>query len=200
MQQVANNTDGLDDAINTIRSHLNGRSIVLIGLMGAGKTTVGRRLASKLQLPFADADIEIETAAGQTIPEIFEAHGEQYFRDGERRVIGRLLHDGTRVLATGGGAYMNEATRKTIAENGISMWLKADFSVLMKRVRKRSNRPLLKNADPEAVMRNLIAERYPVYQNADIVVESREVPHDQIVGACIEALAQHLETPAATTP
>jgi shikimate kinase len=200
VQQVVNNTEALDNAINSICSRLNGRSIVLIGLMGAGKTTVGRRLASRLNLPFADADNEIETAAGQTIPEIFEIHGEQYFRDGERRVIDRMLHDGTRVLATGGGAYMNEHTRAAIAKNAVSVWLRAEFSILMKRVRKRSHRPLLKNADPEAVMRKLIAERYPFYERADVVVESREVPHDQIVAACIMALAQYLETaPAART-
>jgi shikimate kinase len=183
-----------DDAVNTIISQLNGRSIVLIGLMGAGKTTVGRRLAAKLNIPFADADIEIETAAGQTIPEIFETHGEQYFRDGERRVIYRLLNEGTRVLATGGGAYMNEATRAAIADNALSLWLRADFDLLMKRVRRRSNRPLLKNSDPEAVMRKLIEQRYPVYGLADIVVESRDVPHDKIVASCIKALAQHLQS------
>jgi shikimate kinase len=132
---------------------------VLIGLMGAGKTTVGRRLASRLKLPFVDADHEIEQAAGKTIPEIFEEHGEQYFRDGERRVIDRLLHEDIKVIATGGGAYMNADTRKRSRRCGISVWLKADFDLLMKRVRKRSNRPLLQTGDPEAVMRKLIAEQ-----------------------------------------
>lgn len=181
-----------DDNIATIESRLDGRSIVLIGLMGAGKTTIGRRLAKKLHMPFADADTEIEKAAGKTVPEIFEEHGEQYFRDGERRVIDRLLHETPRVLATGGGAYMSEATRTAIADKAISVWLKADFELLMKRVRKRSNRPLLQTDDPEAVMRNLINERYPVYAGSDIMVESKDVPHDQIVAACIETLASHL--------
>ncbi len=187
-----NETSKSSDNITTIVSQLNGRSIVLVGLMGAGKTTIGRRLAKKLKLPFADADTEIEKAAGKTVPEIFEEHGEQYFRDGERRVIERLLNEQTSVLATGGGAYMNQATRQTIADRGVSVWLKADFDLLMKRVRKRSNRPLLQTDDPEAVMRKLIAERYPVYGNSSVTVESRDVPHDQIVVACIESLADHL--------
>lgn len=172
---------------------IDNRSIVLIGLMGAGKTTVGRRLASRLKLPFVDADHEIEQAAGKTIPEIFEEHGEQYFRDGERRVIDRLLHEDTKVIATGGGAYMNADTRAAIAQAGISVWLKADFELLMKRVRRRSNRPLLQTDDPEAVMRKLIAERYPVYEQADVTVQSRDVPHDQIVASCLETLADWLE-------
>jgi shikimate kinase len=187
-----NETSKSSDNISTIVSQLNGRSIVLIGLMGAGKTTIGRRLAKKLKLPFADADTEIEKAAGKTVPEIFEEHGEQYFRDGERRVIERLLNEQASVLATGGGAYMNQETRETIAGKGVSVWLKADFELLMKRVRKRSNRPLLKTDNPEAVMRKLITERYPVYANSSVMVESRDVPHDQIVAACIETLADHL--------
>ncbi len=192
VQTAVTETSKSNDNIITIVSQLKGRSIVLIGLMGAGKTTIGRRLAKKLKLPFADADTEIEKAAGKTVPEIFEEHGEQYFRDGERRVIERLLSEQPRVLATGGGAYMSDETRATIADKGISIWLKADFELLMKRVRKRSNRPLLKTDDPEAVMRKLIAERYPVYGNSNIMVESRDVPHDQIVIACIETLADHL--------
>jgi len=172
---------------------IDNRSIVLIGLMGAGKTTVGRRLANRLKLPFVDADHEIEQAAGKTIPEIFEEHGEQYFRDGERRVIERLLQDGIKVIATGGGAYMNDDTRDAIARCGISIWLKADFDLLMKRVRRRSNRPLLQTEDPEAVMRNLIEQRYPVYEQADITVQSRDVPHDQIVASCLQTLADWLE-------
>lgn len=181
-----------DDNVAAILANLNNRSIVLIGLMGAGKTTIGRRLAKKLKMPFADADTEIEKAAGKTVREIFEEHGEQYFRDGERRVIDRLLHEHPRVLATGGGAYMNATTRTTIADNGISVWLKADFDLLMKRVRKRFNRPLLKTDDPEKVMRKLIEERYPVYGEANIVVESKDVPHDQIVAACMDTLERHL--------
>jgi shikimate kinase len=167
---------------------LHGRSLVLIGLMGAGKTTVGRRLAQRLDLPFADADHEIEQAAGKTIPEIFEDHGEEHFRDGERRVIARLLESGQQVIATGGGAYMNEHTRQKISDNAVSIWLRADFDLLMKRVRRRSHRPLLQTADPEAVMRNLIDERYPVYAAADLVVDSRDVPHNAIVKDVIEAL------------
>ena len=185
--------NNIDELAARVTGHLNGRSIVLIGLMGAGKTTVGRRLASRLHLPFVDADHEIEEAAGKSIPEIFEEHGEQYFRDGERRVIDRLLQDGIRVLATGGGAYMNADTRDAIARNGIALWLKADFDLLMKRVRRRSNRPLLKNANPESVMRRLIDERYPVYALSDVVVESRDAPHDQIVTLCLEALAEWVE-------
>jgi shikimate kinase len=176
-----------------VTERIDNRSIVLIGLMGAGKTTVGRRLANKLKLPFVDADHEIEQAAGKTIPEIFEEHGEQYFRDGERRVIERLLQDGIKVIATGGGAYMNDDTRNAIARCGISIWLKADFDLLMKRVRRRSNRPLLQTQDPEAVMRNLIEQRYPVYEQADITVQSRDVPHDQIVASCLQTLADWLE-------
>lgn len=167
---------------------LRGRSLVLIGLMGAGKTTVGRRLAQRLDLTFADADQEIEQAAGKTIPEIFEDHGEDHFRDGERRVIARLLESGQQVIATGGGAYMNEQTRRNIHDSAVSVWLRADFDLLMKRVRRRSHRPLLQNADPEAVMRKLIDERYPVYADADIIVDSRDVPHNAIVKDVIEAL------------
>ena len=177
-----------DQLANAVHARLAGRSIVLVGLMGAGKTTVGRRLANRLGLPFADADQEIEQAAGKTIPEIFEEHGEQYFRAGERRVIDRLLKEEPRVLATGGGAYMSAETRAAIAQNGISLWLRADVGLLMKRVRRRSNRPLLKTADPEATMRKLVDERYPVYAQADLAVDSKDVPHDQIVEACLTAL------------
>lgn len=180
-------TDNLRKEMQRI---LHGRSLVLIGLMGAGKTTVGRRLAQRLDLPFVDADQEIEQAAGKTIPEIFEDHGEEHFRDGERRVIARLLESGQQVIATGGGAYMNEDTRQKISDNAVSIWLRADFDLLMKRVRRRSHRPLLQTADPEAVMRNLIDERYPVYAAADIVVDSRDVPHNTIVKDAIEALLE----------
>ncbi len=157
------------------------RSIVLVGLMGAGKTTVGRRLAQRLGLAFVDTDTEIERAAGETIPEIFERHGEAAFRDGERRVIARLLERGPQVLATGGGAFMDETTRANIAARGISIWLKADLDVLMKRVGRRSNRPLLKTDNPRAVMEHLMTQRYPVYAQADLTVESVEGPHDSVV-------------------
>ncbi|MBZ6077715.1 shikimate kinase [Microvirga puerhi] len=167
---------------------LGTRSLVLVGLMGAGKSTVGRRLAQKLGLPFRDADHEIEAAAGMTITDIFAIHGEHHFRDGERRVIARLLQEGPMVLATGGGAFMNPETRTAIAAAGISVWLKADLDVLMRRVRKRATRPLLKNPDPEGTMRNLMDVRYPVYSTADVTVYSHEAPHDRVVADVIQAL------------
>jgi shikimate kinase len=176
-----------------IREKLGTRSIVLVGLMGAGKSTVGRRLAQKLGLPFLDADHEIEAAAGMTIPDIFSIFGEAYFRDGERRVIARLLQEGPLVLATGGGAFMSEETRSNIAAAGVSIWLKAELDVLMRRVRKRSNRPLLQNPDPEGTMRKLMEVRHPVYAQADITVESHEVPHDRVVAELIEALDAWLD-------
>jgi shikimate kinase len=171
-----------------VRERLGRRSIVLVGLMGAGKSTVGRRLAARLDLPFKDADAEIEAAAGMSIADIFATHGEPYFREGERRVIGRLLQEGPSILATGGGAFMSPETRAWIAEAGVSIWLKAEFDVLMRRVRKRSNRPLLKNADPEASMRQLMAARQPIYALADLTVESRDIPHDRVVDDALEAL------------
>jgi shikimate kinase len=142
--------------LTAIRNGIAERSIVLVGLMGAGKSTVGRRLAERLELPFVDADLEIERAAGKTVPEIFADHGEAYFHDGERRVISRLIDHGPQVLATGGGAFINPEIRKLIGERGISVWLRAELPLLMKRVRRRSNRPLLDTTDPEAVMRRLI--------------------------------------------
>lgn len=172
---------------------LRDRSIVLVGLMGAGKTTVGRRLAQRLGLAFIDADAEIERAAGETIPEIFERHGEAVFRDGERRVIARLLEQGPQVLATGGGAFMDPETRAKIAALGISVWLKADLDVLMRRVGRRSTRPLLKQGDPRATMEKLMAVRYPVYAEADITVESREGPHEAVVDDVVERLDQFRE-------
>ncbi len=172
-----------------VRQRLGTHPIVLVGLMGAGKTSVGRRLAEKLGIPFVDADHEIETAAGKSIAEIFADHGEAYFREGERRVIQRLIGNGAQVLATGGGAYMNDETRARIQDHGISVWLKAPLPLLMKRVMKRQDRPLLKTDDPEAVMRNLIDKRYPVYALADVTVESRDVQHGQMVNDVIRALA-----------
>lgn len=173
-----------------IRDLLGHRSIVLVGLMGCGKSAIGRRLAGKLDLPFVDADEEIEAAHKMTISDIFANYGEPYFRDGERRVIARLLASGPQVLATGGGAFMNPETRDNIRRSGVSVWLKAELPVLMKRVLKRDTRPLLKNADPEGVMRGLMQLRYPVYANADITVESREVAHEVIVGEILDALRQ----------
>jgi len=179
-----------------LRARLGKRSIVLVGMMGAGKSTVGRRLAARLGLPFVDADNEIEAAAGMTIPEIFATHGEAAFRDGERRVIERLLGNGPQVLATGGGAYMNAETRARIAEAGISVWLKADLDVLLKRVRKRPNRPLLQTPDPEKTLRDLIALRYPVYAEAAITVISRDAPHEAVMEDTIRHLPAYLQTPA----
>ena len=167
---------------------LGGRSIVLIGLMGSGKTSTGRRLAQQLGLEFADADAEIEAAAGMSITEIFTRHGEAYFRDGERRVMARLLNEGPRVLATGGGAFMHEETRARIAASGISIWLKADLDVIWRRVRKRSHRPLLQGGDPEQTLRTLLEQRYPVYARADITVISRDGPQDLAVEEAIEGL------------
>jgi len=175
-----------------VKRALDRRSIVLVGLMGAGKSTVGRRLAARLGLRFRDADNEIEAAAGMSIPDIFATYGEAHFRDGERRVIERLLHGKPMVLATGGGAYMDSATREAIAECGVSVWLRADLETLMRRVRKRSNRPLLQNPDPEGTMQRLIDARYPVYALADVCVESREGPHEKVVEAIISALDAHL--------
>jgi shikimate kinase len=172
---------------------LGKRLIVLVGMMGVGKSTVGRRLAVRLGLPFIDADSEIEAAhAGMTIPEIFEIHGEPYFRDGEARVIARLLEGGPAVLATGGGAFMREETRRRIRDKGISVWLKADADVILRRVKRRADRPLLQTADPAATIERFIAEREPVYQHADLTIWSRDVPHEKIVEECLDALHVHL--------
>ncbi len=190
------------ETIAAIRAALGERAIVLVGLMGCGKTSVGRRLASRLGLAFVDADDEIEKAAGQNIPEIFATHGEPYFRDGERRVIARLLTEGQKVVATGGGAYMNAETRANIALKGVSVWLRAELPVLMKRVMKRDNRPLLKTENPEATMQRLMALRYPVYAGADITVLSRDVPHETILAEIIDGIAGYLgvETRQTATP
>jgi shikimate kinase len=174
---------------------LGNRSIVLVGMMGAGKSSVGRRLASRLGLPFVDADSEIELAAGMSIPDIFAERGEAEFRSGEARVIGRLLEAGPQVLATGGGAFQNADTRAAIHTKGVSVWLKADFEVLMRRIRRRNDRPMLKTADPADTLRRLIAERYPVYAGADLTIESREVPHGIIVDEILAALRNHLVGP-----
>ena len=172
-----------------LTGRLEDRCIVLVGLMGCGKSSVGRRLSSRLNLPFVDADHEIEAAAAKSIPEIFEDYGEAHFRDREARVIRRLLGNGPVVLATGGGAYMRADTREAIRQRGISVWLRAELPVLMRRVLKRDDRPLLKTADPEQKMRSLIDERYPIYANADITVESRDVSHEVVVDEIISALA-----------
>ena len=167
---------------------LDRHSVVLVGMMGAGKSSIGRRLAGRLGIPFVDADAEIEKAAGMTIAEIFSAHGEPYFRAGEARVIARLLESGPQVLATGGGAFMNPETRALVRAKGLSVWLRATVEVLTRRIRRRSDRPLLKNGDPVETLKRLIEERYPVYAEADITVESREVSHDTIVDEIVAGL------------
>lgn len=170
---------------------LGARSLVLVGMMGAGKSSVGRKLATRLALPFVDADTEIETAAGMTIPEIFEVRGEPEFRSGEARVIARLLDGGPQVLATGGGACMNAETRALIGQKGVSIWLRAEFDILMRRIRRRTDRPLLRTTDPEATLKLLIHERYPIYAFADLTIESRDVSHEVIVEEVVDALARY---------
>jgi shikimate kinase len=170
---------------------LGGRSVVLVGMMGAGKSSVGRRLAARLGIPFVDADSEIEQAAQMTIPEIFAKYGEAAFRSAEARVILRLLEGGPQVLATGGGAFMNADTRAAIHAKGLSVWLKADLDVLIRRVKRRSDRPLLHTDDPAETLRRLLAERSPTYSQADLTIHSREVPHERIVDEIMAALAQH---------
>jgi shikimate kinase len=165
---------------------------VLVGMMGAGKSTIGRRLAARLRLPFLDADIEIEAAAGMSIPDIFETHGEPHFRDGEARVIARLLDGGPAVIATGGGAFMREETRNRIRDKAVSIWLKADVEIIMKRVKRRADRPLLKTEDPTATVSRLLEAREPVYGTADLTIGSRDVPHDRVVDECIDALRARL--------
>jgi len=172
-----------------IADKLGRRTIVMIGLMGAGKTTIGRRLAARLDLPFVDADAEIERAAGKSIEDIFNDHGEAEFRDGERRVIARLLEAGPQVLATGGGAFMDLQTRDAIARAGISVWLRASHKVLTDRVARRDHRPLLKTGNAGAIMRALMDERYPFYRKADITVESRDVAHEIIVNDVVGKIA-----------
>src|SRR6516162_1961336 len=198
MPDAASQNDA-DTAIppGPILSALERRSIVLVGMMGVGKSSVGRRLAARLSIPFVDADSEIENAAKMTIPEIFARHGEAYFRSGEARVLARLLESGPQVLATGGGAFMNEETRALIKLKGVSVWLHADFNVLLRRTSKRrSDRPLLQTEDPGETLRALLAEREPTYALADLTVQSREVPHEAIVADVMKALAVYLKDAA----
>jgi shikimate kinase len=184
-----------------LRAALGRRSVVLVGMMGAGKSSIGRRLAVRLGIPFIDADTEIEKAAGMTIPEIFSAHGESYFRAGEQRVIARLLDSGPQVLATGGGAFMNAETRAAIAAKGISVWLRATLDVLTKRIKRRGDRPLLKTPNPIDTLRRLIDERYPVYAEAALTVESRDVPHEMIVDEIVAGLRGYTSiNPAEAAP
>jgi shikimate kinase len=179
-----------DDA--ALVAALGRRSIVLVGMMGAGKSSIGRRVAARLGIPFVDADVEIEQAAGMSIADIFAAHGEPYFRAGEARVIARLLEQGPQVLATGGGAFINVQTRANISDKAISVWLKAEIDVLTRRLRRRTDRPLLKTADPMATLANLLAERDPIYGEADVTVMSREISHDVIVAEIIAAVCGKL--------
>ena len=167
---------------------LGARSVVLVGMMGAGKSSIGRRLATRLNIPFVDADAEIEKAAGMSIPDIFATRGEPDFRTGEARVIARLLDGGPQVLATGGGAFKNADTRAAIAAKGVSIWLNADFETLMRRIKRRHDRPLLHTDDPAATLQQLIDVRYPIYGLADFTVQSREVPHDKIVDEIVAVL------------
>ena len=182
-----------------ITAALGTRSVVLVGMMGVGKSTIGRRLSARLHLPFVDADTEIEAAAGMSIPDIFETHGEPHFRDGEARVIARLIENGPAVLATGGGAFMREETRNRIHDKAVSIWLKADADIIMRRVKRRADRPLLQTADPAATVGRLIAEREPIYRQANLTIWSRDVPHERIVDECIDALRAWLGGDGAAT-
>ena len=182
---------GLESAV--VRA-LGSRSIVLVGMMGAGKSSIGRRLASRLGIPFIDADTEIESAAGMTIPEIFEKHGEPYFRAGEARVIARLLENGPQVLATGGGSLMDAQTRALIGEKGVSIWLKADIDVLLKRTKRRNDRPLVEK------IRDLLPLREPLYAQSDIIIQSRDEPHDTIIDEIMGELPKRLGLGAEKSP
>lgn len=176
---------------SALAAALGRRSVVLVGMMGAGKSSIGRRLAVRLAVPFVDADAEIEKSANMSIAEIFSSHGEPYFRAGEARVIARLLEGGPQVLATGGGSFMNADTRAAIRVKGVSVWLRATLDVLNRRIKRRGDRPLLKTADPAETLRQLVEDRYPVYAEADLAVESRDVPHDTIVEEIIAGLRGH---------
>lgn len=184
---------GRQGRARALASRLNGRPLVLVGMMGAGKTTVGRRLANRLGRQFIDSDEEIERAAQMSIPEIFEQRGEGEFRAGEMRVIARLLKEKDIVLATGGGAFVNSDTRALVKAGAVSVWLKADLDLLFERVSRRANRPLLKTADPRGTLEKLIADRYPIYAEADLTVVSRDVPQDNVAVDVIVALLDHFK-------
>jgi shikimate kinase len=196
-RKVETVTVGAERRAAPLRRLVPRRTIVLVGLMGAGKSKIGRRLAARLNLPFFDSDQEIEAAAGESIEEIFANRGEQVFRDGERRVIARLLAQPIHVLASGGGAFMDPATRRLIGERGVSLWLRADLDVLVARVSRRNNRPLLKSGNVRAILATLIEQRHPVYAEADAVIDSGEGSSEVTVGRAIAALAA---CPLATTP
>lgn len=188
-----NESESLEAQVSRL---LAGRTVVMVGMMGAGKSSIGRRLANRLGMAFADADSEIEQAANASITEIFETHGEAYFRDGERRVIQRLLDGSQKVLATGGGAFIQPDTRAAIQAKGISIWLKADRDLLLQRVKRRNNRPLLNTGDPAETIEKLIAERYPIYAEANIHIQSRDIAHDVVISDILAALAEYLEREA----
>ncbi len=185
---MAQNKTNHGKDVSTHAPHGLTRTIVLVGLMGAGKTTVGRRLAKRLGLPFVDSDHEIEKAAGMSVAEIFECFGEADFRSGERRVIGRLLDGKQQVVATGGGAFINEETRALIKDKGLSIWLDADIDILVERTARRDTRPLLKTGNPREILSKLAAERAPYYAQADIKVPSSDGPHEDVVERIVEAL------------
>jgi shikimate kinase len=168
------------------------RTVALVGLMGAGKTSIGRRLAHELGLPFIDADHEIEQAAGQTIEEIFERHGEEFFRDGERRVIARLLEGPAHVLATGGGAFMDPSTRALLIERAITIWIKADIDILLSRVSRRNHRPLLKQGDKRTILTGLMAARHPIYAEANFTFDSSDGPPEEMVSGIMARLEEYL--------
>ncbi len=188
-EQITDDNRGQDSPPNLPKA--NTKTIVMVGLMGAGKTSIGRRLAARVGLPFVDADEEIEAAAGSSIEDIFERLGEASFRDGERRVIARLLDGPPIVLATGGGAFMDPQTRKRINQKAISVWLRADLDTLVRRTSRRNDRPLLKNGDPREILARLMDQRYPTYQQADIVVDSVDAPAEETVQSVLDALAAY---------
>lgn len=188
-------TDKISDKpcdADALRARLGRRAVVLVGMPGSGKSSIGRRLAQWLGLPFADADAEIEQAAGMSVTDIFASRGEAEFRAGEARVIARLINERPRVIATGGGAFMNPETRALIGARAVSIWLKAEIPVLLRRVKRKSDRPLLHAADPEAALRRLLSERESAYAEADIVIPSHEGPHEAVVDAIVAALDRRL--------
>lgn len=185
-EQTTDDNSGQDGTPNVPNAPKE--SIVMVGLMGAGKTSIGRRLAARLGLPFVDADDEIEAAAGSPIDDIFERLGEAGFRDGERRVIARLLDGPPMVLATGGGAFLDAETRERIATKGISVWLRADIDTLVRRTSRRNNRPLLKNGEPREILTRLMKQRHPIYQLADIVVDSFDAPAEETLQHVFDAV------------
>lgn len=180
-----------ENGTKIVNDYLGRQSIVLIGLMGAGKTTLGRRLAKHLNLPFKDADHEIEQAAGMDVSEFFSIFGEEKFREGEEKVISRLLDNGPQILATGGGAYMRETTRQNIKEKGISVWLRGDLELLMERISLRQTRPLLQVDNPKEVMQKLIDERYPIYAEANITIDTIDAPHHVMIDSLMKKMVEY---------